>query len=696
MLKMGGNVIMDQSEDIQVRLGVDIGGTFTDFSLVFPDGQRHTLKLPSTPRDPSEAVLAGLERLSQEHDFEPAAVDVMAHGSTVATNAVLERKGARLGLLTTKGFRDTLEIGRQMRRQMYSVRLDPETPVFLAPGRYRIGIPGRMGPDGREIEPLDETAVLKAVESLLEDGIETLAVAFLFAFLNPAHEDRVRQLVSSRWPDLPVSLSCEVDPAFREYERTVVTAFDAYIKPLINDYLARLESGIGDAGVPAPLQIMQSRGGLTGAAVARERPVRLFLSGPAAGVIGGRQEGEAAGIEQIITVDIGGTSCDIALISEAKPLLRQEGLIDGYSVRVPMVDVNAIGAGGGSIAWLDSAGGLRVGPQSTGSDPGPACYCKGGDKATVTDASVVLGLLDPTYFAGGDVNLDPDLAARAIETNIAGPLGLSVEDAALGIHRVLNAQMAEGIRLVSIRQGYDPRGFTLLALGGAGALHAALLAEELGAGRILIPRHPGVLSATGLLAAPTEHEVSASFARPLDDVGMDEVMAALQDLDRQAERLMSTEADAGAAHETVYSADVCYIGQSYHLEVAFDPDHARPIERLYDDFLIAHERVYGHAVNSPARIVNLRSVHRRHARALPVPAPVWDDAPAPGSRTILTENGRVEASVLRRAGLRPGDRVAGPAIIEQRDTTVWLPLRWRAAVLANGSLLATHDGESSP
>ena len=685
----------DNPQQTGARVGVDIGGTFTDFAVALADGRRLTLKVPSTPQNPTEAVLSGLDRLAREHDLDPARVAVFAHGSTVATNAVLERKGARLGLLTTAGFRDTLEIGRQMRQQMYSVRLDPETPVFLAPGRFRHGIPGRIGPDGREIEPLDEAAVLAAAEQLIDDGIETLAVAFLFSFLNPNHEERVRALVGARWPDLPVSLSSEVDPAFREYERTVVTAFDAYIKPVINDYLLRLENELSAAGVGATLQIMQSRGGLSSAAVARRRPVRLFLSGPAAGVIGGQQEGHAAAIEDLITVDIGGTSCDIALISGAKPLLRHEGMIDGYSVRVPMVDVNAIGSGGGSIAWLDGGGGLRVGPQSAGADPGPACYGQAGDLPTVTDASVVLGLLDPDYFAGGGVRLDADLAAAAIETHIATPLQMSVEDAALGIHRVLNAQMAEGIRLVSIRQGYDPRGFTLLTLGGAGALHGAALAEELGAGQVLIPRHPGVLSASGLLAAPIEHEVSASFAQPLDDVSMAEISAALADLDRQADQLMQAERIGARAVEISYAADLCYIGQSYHLEIALDPAGATPLKTLYEDFLVDHDRVYGHAVEIPARIVNLRTVHRVLPAAIPDAASDHAATETASTRSILSENGRVDAQVVRRDGLQAGQHLTGPAIIEQRDTTTWLPPGWRAEVLANGSLLATKEQEAT-
>ena len=489
-----------------LRIGVDIGGTFTDVVVRRPGSPSRIMKIPTTRSDPSIAVLEALKRMQAEWGLAPQDVLRFVHGTTVATNAVLERKGAKVGVITTEGFRDVLEIGRQMRHQMYQLALDPETPTFLAPGRMRHEVPERISATGEVLKPLDEAAVAEAADALVAAGARAIAVVFLFSFLDDTHERRAREIILTRHPDVFVSLSSEVDPAFREYERTVVTAFDAYVKPVVDRYLANLDSGLLSASVSAPLQVMQSRGGISGSRTARLRPVRLFLSGPAAGVIGAKMAAETAGVRDLITVDVGGTSCDIALIEDGTPALRSEGLIDGYPVRVGMVDVNSIGSGGGSIAWLDVAGGLRVGPQSAGSEPGPACYGRGGMEATVTDASVVLGYLDPDYFAGGKLKLRPELARDAV-ARIAGRLNLTVEQAALGIHRILNAQMAEGIRLVSIRQGHDPRRFTLLPLGGGGALHACALAEELGITRVLVPRHPGVLSAAGLLAAPIEHEV---------------------------------------------------------------------------------------------------------------------------------------------------------------------------------------------
>ncbi len=675
-----------------VRIGVDIGGTFTDVVLRRAGAPTRILKIPTTRHDPSLAVIEALAHMQREWGIVPAEVGRFVHGTTVATNAVLERKGARVGLITTAGFRDVLEIGRQMRHQMYELALDPETPVFLAPGRFRREVPERVGAAGEVLKNLDEAAVAAAADELVAAGAQAIAVVFLFSFLNDAHETRAREIITARHPDVFVSLSCEVDPAFREYERTVVTAFDAYVKPVVDRYLANLDDGLARAAVPAPLQIMQSRGGISGSATARLRPVRLFLSGPAAGVIGARAAGEAAGLRDLITIDVGGTSCDIALIEDGTPALRSEGVIDGYPVRVGMVDVNSIGAGGGSIAWLDAGGGLRVGPHSAGSEPGPACYGLGGREPTVTDASVVLGYLHPDHFAGGRLKLAPDLAREAIERVVARPLGLTVEQAALGIHRILNAQMAEGIRLVSIRQGHDPRKFALLALGGGGALHACALAEELGVTRILVPRHPGVLSAAGLLAAPVEHEVSTALPRLVDDLDLAEVRRALAALDARCAALMAQEWVAPGAVARRHFADICYVGQAYHLEVPFEPDGGDPFSALTAAFYAAHDRTYGYAPHAPIRLVNLRAVHA----AAGLQGPQQDEPWQPAAREALVRRARillperqtaVDAAVYDRLALTTGDTLEGPAIVEQDDTTTLLAPGWRARVDALGNLL---------
>lgn len=669
-------------------IGVDIGGTFTDIVVRNNHGTR-TLKIPTTGGDPSQAVLHALRELSAAFSIQPAAIARFLHGTTIATNAVLERKGAKTGLITSRGFKDVLEIGYQLRHELYGIIQQTPCPVFLAPGAYRREVPEQVSADGDVIVPLDEAAVLRAVDELAEQGVVSIAVCYLFSFLHPDHELRTRELIRTRHPDLAISLSCEVDPAFREHERTVVTAFDAYMKPVIERYLQRLDHGLARAGVRAPLQVMQSRGGLAGTQVARERPVRLFLSGPAAGAIGGAMVGRAAGCSDLISIDVGGTSSDIALIENGEPVIRPQGMIAGYTVRIPMVDVNAIGAGGGSIAWLDAAGGLRVGPESAGSDPGPACYARSGERPTVTDASVVLGWVDPAYFAGGALRLDPARAREAIDRVIARPLGLGVEDAALGIHRVANAQMTEGIRLVSIRRGLDPRRFALVALGGAGPLHATALATELAIGTVLIPRHPGVLSAAGLLAAPIEHEVAAAFPRKLDGLDVADLRRALDDLDARCAALMAKEQVKGLPASRQYFADMWYVGQSYHIGVPVALDVPDPIAALYRAFLALHERIYGHATESPAAIVNLRAVHRAGGGAAHeteyVPA---EGNPRKGHRDIRVPGASVavRAEILSREHMPSGMTFAGPAIIEQADTTTLVEPGWTGTVLSNGTL----------
>jgi N-methylhydantoinase A len=679
---------------VTIDIGVDIGGTFTDIVCRRPDEPMQTLKIPTTRGDPSQAVLNAITHLAHDLGVASAEIARFLHGTTIATNAVLERKGARIGLIASEGFRDILEIGYQLRQDLHRILLEPVTPVFLAPGAQRKEVREQVSADGEIIVPLDEQSVRQSAAELVADGVQAIAVCYLFSFLRPEHEQRTRELIEAAHPGIAVSLSSEVDPTFREYERTVVTAFDAYMKPIVGRYLERLEEGLHAAGVSAPLQIMQSRGGLAGTSVARKRPVRLFLSGPAAGVIGGAIVGRSSGYRDLITIDVGGTSSDIALVEGGEPVIRAQGNIAGFPVRVPMVDVNAIGAGGGSIAWIDGAGGLRVGPHSASSEPGPACYGRGGDEATVTDASVVLGWLDPAYFAGGAVALDPALARAAIEQRIARPLGLPVEDAALGIHRVVNAQMVEGIRLVSIRRGLDPRRFTLVALGGAGPIHATALAADLGIGHVLIPRHPGVLSAAGLLAAPIEHEVAVAFPRPLAGLHLAEVRSVLDELDRNCARLMAEEAIGNLPISIQYSADVWYIGQSYHLEVLLDVGAPDALRKLYRDFLILQDRIYGHATEQPAAIVNLRTVHRAGGsdhldedayRPL-------DADPLKPARAIRVagERSPVPAAIYHRAAMPAGLTFRGPAIVEQDDTTTLAEPGWHGTVLDNGNLLLTR------
>lgn len=677
-----------------MHIGIDSGGTFTDLVCIERDAPIRVLKIPSTPDDPSRAVLSGLEKLLRDaagSKRTAAQVQRIVHGTTVATNAVLERKGAKTGIITTRGFRDVLEIGRQIRTAVYDLKLEPQTPVFLAPGARRVEVDERVSAAGDVLQSLDETSVHSALQSLSDAGVESIAIVLLFAFLNPTHEQRIKTLAKQHFPHLVLSISSEVDPAFREYERTVVTAFDAYIKPVLTRYLQRIRDELRGLDINAPFQVMLSRGGIADAQIAMERPVRLFLSGPAAGVIGAANAGRAAECPDLLTVDIGGTSCDIALIANNKPLVRPEALIDGFPVRVPMVDVNAIGSGGGSIAWLDEEHGLHVGPHSAGASPGPACYGQDGSQPTVTDASLVLGLLNADNFAGGSIQLDIGAARDAIQAHIAKPLGLSIEQAALGIHRVLNAQMAEGMRLVSIEQGYDPRQFTLVALGGAGPLHAAALADELDIYQFLIPRFPGVLSASGLLVAPIEHEVAAGFPQDLNNVTPAAIRAKLALLDQQCAALMAREQLSAADICITHSADICYVGQSHYLDITLNMSEADPLQRAYADFIATHARVFGYSTDTPARIINLRSLHSAQVPALPEPKIELAKVGVPSntSRKVLVDaNAPAQAyDIYQRTNLQAGSIVCGPAIIEQADTTTVLPLGWRGEVVQLGHLL---------
>jgi N-methylhydantoinase A/oxoprolinase/acetone carboxylase beta subunit len=633
--------------------------------------------------------------LRDRHGVPSEDITRFAHGTTVATNAVIERQGARVGLITTEGFRDTLEIGRQMRRQLYDLRLKPETPGWLAPGARRVEVTERVGADGSVVTPLDEHSLARAIAAMKAAEVESVAVCLLFSFVNPDHERRIAAALAEAMPGVPVSLSSEVDPVFREYERTVATAFDAYIKLVVDDYLGRMEQVLAVAGVPTPLQVMQSRGGLAAASVARRRPVRLFLSGPAAGVIGANAEGRRAGIGDLITIDIGGTSSDIALVRDGTVGVRNEVEISGYAVRVPMLDLVTLGAGGGSIAWLDVAGGLRVGPRSAGAEPGPACYGKGGGEPTVTDASVVLGYIDPAYFAGGTLPLDPALSRRAVTEKVATPMGLTAEAAAAGIHRIANARMVDGIRLVSLNRGHDPRDFTLVPLGGAGGLHAVALAEELGIRRILVPRSPGVLSASGLLSATIEHEISGPYHRKLAEANMEEVRAVFDRLHAQATGLMACESAGDLTVRRLTFADLAYAGQSHYIEVPVDPDAPDALTRAYRDFEAEHERINGHATGAPAKIVNLRVVHRA---ALPDPFVLQASEPGPslkGTRGVWFGANTVETAIHDRARIAPGEVLQGPAVIEQSDSTTLIPPGWRSQALAHGALILTRE-EAAP
>jgi N-methylhydantoinase A/oxoprolinase/acetone carboxylase beta subunit len=673
-----------------VQIGVDIGGTFTDIVALDRAGRLSLTKVPSTPKDLLEGIGAAVTQVLALAGARPADVERFIHGTTVATNAILEQKGAVTAILTTEGFEDVLELGRMKRSRMYDLAMDPEVPTFLAPRRRRVGIRERLDARGQVLVPLDEAAVRAAVQALRTQAVQAIAVCYLFSFVNPAHERRTRELVAEVAPEISVSLSSDVDPTFREYERLCVTTFDAYLGPVVKRYLAGLADALRGLGVPGVPLIMRSRGGIVSAALAAQQPVTLFLSGPAGGVIGAGFAAERSGVRDFVSLDMGGTSNDVAVVRDGTPLLASEGAIGPYPVRTPMVDVNTIGAGGGSIAWIDAAGGLRVGPRSAGADPGPACYGRGGDEATVTDASVVLGYLNPARFAGGTVALDAAAAERAVAA-IGRRLGVDTVAAAAGIHRVVNARMADQIRLVTIKRGYDPRQFALVVLGGAGPVHGAALAAEMGMAEVLVPEAPGVLAAFGLLAAAIEHHHARTLQARTDVADLDAINRCLQELDAAGRGRMREEGVAAEHVRVAYAADMRYVGQAYELEVPL----AVPVTRegmpdVLAGFHAVHERVYGYArTQQPVEFVNFRAVH-----TFPLPRPVV--TPAARATGTLAEarlgerrayfGAFVPTTIYERARLPRGARLAGPAIVEQSDTTTVIPPGVTALVDDAGNL----------
>ena len=679
-----------------MQIGLDIGGTFTDIVALDHDGRLALTKVPSTPKDLLDGIGVAVGSILAIAGAKPGDVERFIHGTTVATNAILEQKGAVTAVLTTKGFEDVLELGRMKRSRMYDLAMDPETPRFLAPRRRRVGIRERLDAKGRVLVPLNDDEVRESVQALRAQGVSAIAVCYLFSFVNPAHERRTRDLITALAPEISVSLSSDVDPTFREYERLCVTAFDAYLGPVVKRYLAGLADALRSLGVAAPPLIMRSRGGIVSAALAAREPVTLFLSGPAGGVMGARFAAERSGVRDFVSLDMGGTSNDVGVVRDGAPLLAGEGSIGPYPVRTPMVDVNTIGAGGGSIAWIDDAGGLRVGPRSAGAEPGPACYGRGGDEATVTDASVVLGYLNPARFAGGAMVLDVASAERAVAA-IGRRLGLDRVAAAAGIHRVVNARMADQIRLVTIKRGYDPRQFSLVVLGGAGPVHGAALAAEMGMAEVLVPEAPGVLAAFGLLSAAIEHHHARTLQARTDAAELHSVNGCLAELDAAGRVRMREEGAPPHEVRVAYAADMRYVGQAYELEVPITAPLTRDsVAEIVTAFHGTHERIYGYArPQQVVEFVNFRAVH-----TYPLPRPVV----RPSARTNGTLadarigerrayfGGYVTTALYERARLPLGARLAGPAIVEQNDTTTVIPPGVTALVDDAGNLRLRRAG----
>ena len=649
-----------------VVVGVDIGGTFTDFVVAGSGGLR-IHKVPSTPSDPSEGFLRGLQELGITGDVR------YVHGSTVATNALLERRGAQAAFLATGGFRDLLYLQRQTRTELYA--LNPSRTEPLVPRELCFEVAERVDRHGDVLTPLDEAALERILDRIVAGGAESLAVTFLFSFVRPEHERRVAEKARAR--GLSVSLSSEILPEYREYERASTTVANAYVAPLMDRYLVRLEGRLEQQRGASPrVQIMQSNGGVISVAQARRDAVRTVLSGPAGGIMGAWQVGQAAGFERLITFDMGGTSTDVAVI-EGAPTLSTENAVSGLPIRVPMLDIHTVGAGGGSLARRDAGGGLQVGPESAGADPGPAAYGKG-TEPTVTDCNLLLGRLQPDWFLEGRMKLDVGRSRAALEP-LGRTLRLDSERMAEGVVRVADVQMARALRKVSVERGHDPRRFCLLAFGGGGPLHACALAEEVGIPEVLIPRYPGILSALGMVLSDIGKEYSRTVMRPLDGP-LDDLDGLFWELERRACEELATEGVAPENAAAERWADLRYQGQSYELSLPVRSLTRGELERSFHE---AHRSRFGCASEgAPCELVNLRvrASGRVDKPALPYKEPAAAELPNPAGSARVYMHGWLECPVFDRDTLQPGTEWVGPALVTQADTTTWLPPGWYARV----------------
>lgn len=668
------------------RLGIDSGGTFTD--VVLFDDKRRTIRIaktPSTPENPAVGVINGINKILTEAGLRPKQIASLVHGTTVATNALLEYKGIPTALLTTEGFKDILSIGRQDRPKLYDYFQKRPDPIV--PRRLRFEISERILFDGQILRPLDECRVYEIARQLKEHGIRGIAVCLINSYANPVHEQRVKKIIQTCYPEAIVSASHEVLPEFREYERMSTTVINTYVMPIIDRYLEELQRLLVGNSVRADLSVMQSNGGIMTARSAREKSVHTILSGPAGGVIGSMALGRQIGMKNFVTVDMGGTSFDICLIYGGKVHYAKETEMGGHPLKIPMIDIHTIGAGGGSIAYVDRGGSLCVGPVSAGANPGPACYGMGGEEPTVTDANLVLGRLDPNYYLGGEISLDINAATRTIADKIARPLRLSLEEAAEGIVRVINSSMVRGIRKVSVEKGYDAREFAMMSFGGGGPLHSMQLAEELKIPHVIVPISPGVNSALGLLIADFRHDYSQTFLKKTQDIELKMLNNAFQALEAGALRQMLDEKIAGRDVLMMRSVEMRYFGQGYELEIPVPGGvlSEKDMQRINKEFHQLHFRLYGYS--TPSEVTEF--VYIRVAAIGKIPKPQFKKVAAgdgrasralKGKRNVFLQRDHTFVPVYDRALLRPGDAIRGPAIIEQMDSTTFLSYGHKAHV----------------
>ncbi|WP_309946239.1 hydantoinase/oxoprolinase family protein [Tardiphaga robiniae] len=670
----------------KIRVAVDIGGTFTDIALFLESGLIHQSKVSSTPEDPSRAVVDGVGRLLAELSIEPSAVAEVLHGTTVGSNTILQRSGAKTGLITTRGFRDVLEIGRIRMPDMFDLTWVKPQP--LVPRRYRMEVNERMAADGTTVEPLSEASVIAAGKALVAEDIEAVAIAFINSYRNPAHELQAEAILRANFPQLLVTTSCAVLPEMKEYERTSTTVVNAYLLSAMRTYLQKLESGLRSIGVAAPILVMTSNGGMLAANVTCEKPVLVVASGPAGGVIGAARLGIARDDRDVIVFDMGGTTAKAVIIEDGRPTMTSEyefrdGIstssrfikAGGYMLKVPAIDIAEVGAGGGSIAGIDKGGLLVVGPQSAGAVPGPACYGLGNDKPTVTDANVVLGFINATSLAGGNLNIDRNLSETAIRTHVGDPLELSLLDAAHGIRAVANAAMARAVRAVTVERGRDPRDLTLMAFGGNGGVHAPDLARQLGIPRVVVPPMSGIFSALGMLASDIEHTALKTVSLYLDKMQVSDLKAIKSELQQQVAGQLAGDGYQAERTMFLWEADLRHEGQATELTVPFEGED---FDQIRERFVAEYFKTYGYRDATPIELMKVRVAGRglRENRldfsAMKIAA--RQGASRSGTRDVSFARGEaaIAVNIVDRSavGLSPRQ---GPLIIEEFDATIIVP-----------------------
>jgi N-methylhydantoinase A len=656
------------------RIGVDVGGTFTDFTLLNEsNGSILFYKTPSTPSDPSEAIEVGLTEMLALYGLGAADVTYLGHGTTVATNIVIERRGARTGLLTTKGFRDVLELGRQARPSIYDYRVQKPPP--LVPRDRRREVAERVGPDGAVLTPLDEASLHEAVEGLRASGVESVAICFLHSYRTPDHEARAKRVVEEMIPGAFISVSSEILPEFREFERISTTAVNAFVGPRMGRYLEHFRARVRKIGIKADPYTIHSNGGLMSIETVRTSPVRTCVSGPAAGVVGAAEIGRVAGLPNLITFDVGGTSTDVSLIYQSTPVYTNSRLVAGYPVKTPMIDIHVIGAGGGSIAAIDDAGAMKVGPRSAGADPGPVAYGLGGTEPTITDANLCLGRLDPDQMLGGRMRVDLEAARRVIQERIAGPLGLDLEAAAHGVIQIANANMSRAIRSVSVEKGYDIGEFALCAFGGAGPLHAAEVAVECGLPRVLIPREPGTTCARGMLLTDLSSDYVRSHFADAGEESWAQILHLFEEMAREGDAWLDREGVADPLRRRKRVLDARYRGQNFEVKVPCDGLGTGDLGQVIERFHEAHTREYGYAIRE--RSVEFVSARLQVVGEVPkapqaeVEGGLSLDDAVIGRRAVYIDprRGWREAVVYQRERLPVATPFAGPAIVNEMSST---------------------------